>query len=273
MVAGLRISLVQKRGRVYNNNMEHYVNGAPYARFAELYDLLMQDVDYGGWVDYLHALIQAHNRDAGTVLDCGCGTGSITLGLAAHGYRMTGLDSSADMLAKAQEKARRRGLHIPFIQGDMRRILLHRPVDVIVSACDGVNYLTSLEAVRAFFLSAYQALKPGGLLLFDCSSRYKLARVLHGNTYAEALEDCAYIWYNSYDETTALCEMELTCFQKKGMLYARCDEVHVQRAHTAEELLFALEEAGFQKTACFGAFGLEPPGETAERIQLCAVRL
>jgi ubiquinone/menaquinone biosynthesis C-methylase UbiE len=104
-------------------------------------DTLMRDVDYAGWAAYLMALLEDRGG-AHTVLDCACGTGEFAIRLAREGYSVAGLDASGDMLRIAQDKARAQGLTIPFICQDMRRLSLHRPVDALLCACDGVNYLT-----------------------------------------------------------------------------------------------------------------------------------
>lgn len=92
---------------------------------------------------------------------------------------------------------------------DMRRIELHRPVDCIIAACDCVNYLTSREDVEKFLLTAFNGLRPGGILLFDVSSRYKLQHILGQNGYCDSRTDVAYFWQNCYDAESKLVEMEL----------------------------------------------------------------
>ncbi len=243
-----------------------------YGKFADVYDSLMRDVDYAEWTAYLTAFL----KECGgvhTVLDCACGTGEFAIRLAREGYSVTGIDASEDMLRVAQEKARAQGLTIPFVCQDMRRLALHRPVDAILCACDGVNYLTGMADVRAFFKSAAAALKPGGVLLFDISSRYKLERILGGNMFGEVEEGYAYLWRNRYDEKSRLCEMELTFFIKRGSLYGRFDERHVQRGHSVRELTEALEFAGFRQISSFAAFTKDPPVTDTERIQFSAIRI
>jgi SAM-dependent methyltransferase len=51
------------------------------------------------------------------VLDVGAGTGSLSLLAAELGYRVTALDLSPGMLAKARTKAADRGLEIEFVEG------------------------------------------------------------------------------------------------------------------------------------------------------------
>ncbi len=51
------------------------------------------------------------------VLDVGTGTGALALLAAELGHRVTGVDLSAGMLAKAREKAATAGLEISFVEG------------------------------------------------------------------------------------------------------------------------------------------------------------
>ena len=241
-----------------------------YAGLAEVYDAWMQDVDYDAWADDIALRLRAAERSVQAVLECACGTGALTTRLRRKGYDVMGMDCAVDMLQIAQKKAREQGLRIPFVQQDMREIALHRRVDAIVCACDGVNYLHTAEDVCAFFTAAHKALHPGGLLLFDISSRYKLQHTLADNTFAETLEDCAYLWQNSYDEQTALCEMAFTGFVRRGALYERFDELHIQRGHSIAELTAWLCDCGFADIAAYEAFTMIPPAATAERIQFCA---
>jgi ubiquinone/menaquinone biosynthesis C-methylase UbiE len=54
----------------------------------------------------------------GSVLDIGCGTGRHTVALAQLGYHVTGLDISAEMLAKAQARADAAGVDVDLREGD-----------------------------------------------------------------------------------------------------------------------------------------------------------
>ena len=139
-----------------------------YGEFAAVYDRLMTDVDYKSWSAYICALLKSGGILPGSnVLDCACGTGEITLRLQKEGYLLTGSDRSEQMLAIAQQKARKAGQKIPFICQDMQRISLHKPVSAINCSCDGVNYLLSNADINAFLRSANRALKDGGTLLLQ----------------------------------------------------------------------------------------------------------
>lgn len=234
-----------------------------YGKFAGLYDPLMKDVDYDRWAEYIASFLPEGSL---RIADCACGTGEITIRLAKMGYTLTGIDISEDMLRIAAEKARKSALKLPFICQNMAELQLHRPQDALVCACDGVNYLDSLEQVGRFFSAAYAVLKPNGLLLFDISSRHKLENVLDCNTFAEDDGERAYIWKNCYDPESRLISMELSFYEKQGELYRRFEESHIQRAHEEKELLSAMEKAGFD-AAAYGFLTRRQAAENCQRIQ------
>ena len=238
-----------------------------YSAFAAGYDRMMGDVDYDGWAQYIDGFL----REAGakSVLECACGTGSLTVRLGKMGYAVTGSDLSEDMLMIARQKALNAGFRfLPFVCQDMRRIALHKPVDAVMCACDGVNYL--LDGPEDFFRAVHRTLKPGGLLLFDVSSAYKLSAILANNTFAATGDDWAYIWENTYHPRADRVDMLLTGFLKQSAGYVRFEEHHSQRAYTEEELTAALRSCGFGDVRVYEAFTREAPTATAERLQFAA---
>jgi SAM-dependent methyltransferase len=243
------------------------------AAFASLYDRLMEDVDYPAWAAHYAELFREAGLDPVSVMDCACGTGNMTLALYDRGYRMIGSDRSVEMLSAAAEKARSRGIMIPFVRQDLRAIAAHRPMDAIVCACDGVNYLLSDADARRFFLSALGALRPGGGLFFDVSSARKLERTLGGNCFGDDLDDAAFLWRNEYDAARRVLLMRLTFFTRgPDGRYAAARETHVQRAHDADRLAALLRECGYKKVRAFGGMSVNPPSPDDERIHFIAVR-
>src|SRR5215470_15481276 len=55
-------------------------------------------------------------------LDVGCGTGFLSLELAARGHRMTGIDFAPAMIERARSKALERGLQIRFEEADAEQL-------------------------------------------------------------------------------------------------------------------------------------------------------
>lgn len=242
-----------------------------YSGFADVYDLLMDDFDYPAWADYYCRLLERVNPQ--TICDCACGTGSISVELAKRGLKVTGVDISREMLENAAEKARSAGVQIQFACQDMCALQLPRPVDALVCACDGVNYLTTDKRLRAFFEAAHGSIRPGGMLAFDISSRHKLIETMGDAFFGEERDEAAYLWQNSVEGD--IVTMDITFFlledEEEG-LYRRVTEKHRQKAHDPEALRALLEEAGFRDVCIFGDRTLEAPRADELRVHISAVR-
>ena len=77
-----------------------------YQQLAGAYDELTWDVGYEKRADFLEKLFRRSRIPVHTVLDLACGTGSLSVLLAEHGYRVIGVDLSEEMLAVRTKNVR-----------------------------------------------------------------------------------------------------------------------------------------------------------------------
>lgn len=86
---------------------------------AERFD---QEPDHGLLAPDVREAWRSLLRDAlpsqSSVLDLGCGTGSLSVLLAEQGHEVTAVDLSPRMLEQAQRKAQRHGVAVHFLLGD-----------------------------------------------------------------------------------------------------------------------------------------------------------
>ncbi|MBQ4086249.1 MAG: class I SAM-dependent methyltransferase [Clostridia bacterium] len=243
-----------------------------YTSLAQLYDRLMDDVDYAAWARYYISLIEQYGKRPASVLECACGTGSLTKELAKWGFKLTATDLSEEMLEAAGEKLRKSGARVPLVKQDMRLLEVPRKVEAVISCCDGANYLTDDEGMLAFAQHAFAALRCGGVLAFDVSSREKLKN-MGGQTFCDEREEIAAIWKNSFDEKKSLLTMEVSLYvQEESGLYRRYEETHVQRGWTEEEVVSILQKAGFEDVRVFGDRTFEAPRAGEARIHFTAMK-
>ncbi|MBM0237196.1 class I SAM-dependent methyltransferase [Micromonospora sp. ATA32] len=94
----------------------------------------------------------------GRALDAACGTGRHTGYLAARGHRVTGVDSSPDMLARARDRVH----GVEFLDGDVRRLPVgDGEFDLVVCGL-ALAHVAELPAAMAEFA---RVLRPGGHLV------------------------------------------------------------------------------------------------------------
>ncbi len=242
-----------------------------YDGFAHLYDRLMRDVPYGEWADYYFEIFRRFGCNTKLGLDLGCGTGNMTVELASRGCSMIGADISVDMLNAAKNKAEKSGMDILYLNQDMTEFELYGTVDFIVSSLDCVNYITDKNSLKKVFRLVNNYLDPGGLFVFDINTEYKLKNVLGSNTFVCDGEDIFYSWQNFYDKKRRLCDFYLTFFEKNADgSYSRFDEVHTERAYSADEITVMLAQSGLKPVGVFHELTFQKPRKNSERLFFAA---
>ncbi|WP_427893147.1 class I SAM-dependent DNA methyltransferase [Kribbella sp. GL6] len=129
---------------------------------AKLYDRLFPGGEQA--VDFYRA---EADRQAGCVLELGCGTGQKLIPIGLDGRPCTGLELSPEMLAEARRKAGERGVEIEWVQGDMREFDLGRTFDLVFIAANSLLHLQEAEDLVGCFRSVRKHLAPGARLIFD----------------------------------------------------------------------------------------------------------
>lgn len=242
-----------------------------YEALAASYDGLTRDIPYEKYLRFFKTLLRRHGVTATTVLDLACGTGSLSVLLAKHGYRVLGVDRSEEMLTVAAEKAMELEENQPFfVAQPMQRLKIPEPVDACVCALDSINYVTKPQDVQKAFRRVYESLRPGGLFVFDINTPYKLEG-LDGQVFLDETEDSYCVWRAVYDKRHSLCRYGMDLFQQANDgLWERSFEEHVERAYTPEELSQWLTDAGFAQVERFANLRLEAPEVDELRIFFAA---
>ena len=244
-----------------------------YAAFASVYDIFMEQVEYDQWMNHIHAIWEKFGLQPKTVIDLGCGTGSIALPLAKEGYDVIGVDLSPEMLTEADHKAMEEGVSVRFACQDMTELELGEEADCILSLCDSMNYLTEDGQLEDAFKSIAQHMKQESLFLFDLNTEYKFKDVLGQNVFGSAEEHAAYIWENDYDEEEKINEYYVSFFiENEDGLYERIEEFHFERAYSMEEIEEGLQAAGMELVEVYDGYSFDAPRAESERL-LFAARL
>ncbi len=136
---------------------------ALYTDLSGYYDLLCCDIDYqtqSHSVQRLHQLLGNQGKDH---LDLACGTGPHVRHFIDAGFRCIGLDINQPMLDIAQ----RRCPEAEFVLHNMCQFSLPQPVDLITCFLYSIHYSPDISQLQQCIQSAYQALNPGGIFVFN----------------------------------------------------------------------------------------------------------
>lgn len=237
-----------------------------YHALAPWYDSLTGDVPYGAIADLYEAEFTADGGEFRLLLDLCCGTGSMSWELAARGYEMIAADRSLDMLTQAQGK--RRPCRTPplFLCQSAEELDLYGTVDAAVCCLDGFNYIPG-ESLKEAFRRLHLFIRPGGLLLFDIRTPDFL-RSLDGQIFVDEKEDLLCLWRADFDEEEGALVYGMDLFTRRGRLWERSGEEHVEYAHDPEKLRAMLAAAGFEAVR----FRSDGPQGDAGRLYIISKR-
>jgi SAM-dependent methyltransferase len=120
-------------------------------------------------------------KPGAAILDVGCGTGRHAVELARRGFRVTGVDISAGMLAGARKKADAAGVQVAWFQADATHFVSAELFDAVICLCEGAFGLLSgaddaLGQPAAILRTVAAAMKPGVKCLFTVLNGFRMAR-------------------------------------------------------------------------------------------------
>ena len=199
-----------------------------------------------------------------TILDCSCGIGTQSLGLAALGYEVTASDLSPAAVERARLEARHRGLSLQLSVADMRSLYQHhgRTFDVVLSCDNSVPHLLSNEDILTAFRQFYQCTRPGGICLVSvrdyAAMNFSNRTQLH--PYGVRDEgDVRYVLFQVWDLKPPLYDTTFYIIEHRGNAPAT---VHATRATyyavPIPVLLQLMKEAKFENVHCIEEVFFQP---------------
>ena len=105
--------------------------------------------------------------DTARILDCACGIGTQSIGLASLGYQVTASDISDGELAQAKERAAKNQVKIRFEHADFCALsqTFSEQFDIVIAMDNALPHMLSKSALEAAIKSITNQIAPGGLFV------------------------------------------------------------------------------------------------------------
>jgi SAM-dependent methyltransferase len=194
------------------------------------------------------------------ILDVCCGTGYLAGLLAARGYRVTGIDTSASMIRHACE-------NVPaaeFRVSDAAEFRLPGQFDAAVSTFDSLNHILTAEQLQAVFRQTAASLKPGAPFAFDMLME-EAYQTHWGEAFAIVRDDHVLtITGAGYDFRSRKACCRITMFRLLEGVWRRSDVEIGERCYTRQEIDAALVDSGFELIVACDARALGMAGELGQ---------
>jgi ubiquinone/menaquinone biosynthesis C-methylase UbiE len=240
-----------------------------YESVAQIYDVIMQHVDYDEWGEYVTKLIQMYLgkpvQDL-TILEVATGTGNFAFELERRlGLKLRSIDAfdnSPEMIREAQRKAAERKSDVQFFVADMKTVETHKHYDAALMMYDSINYMMSeADVVQAFRQTATHLVK-GGLFIFDASMEANSINNIEYLSDAVTEHTFAYKRRATYDR---VAKIHTTAFE---IIFKteRFAETHQQKIYSFKTFQTLIAAAGFNLVDSYADIAFRKATDRSERI-------
>ena len=236
-----------------------------YTYFADVYDDLMQDVNYKKRTAYLMKLFKKYGDKPTLLLDAACGTGGFSNEFARLGVEVIGADMSEEMLDIARQKSIDNGLDILFLCQKLEELDLYGTVDGAICCLDSLNHITDYKTLCKALQKISLFLEEGKLFIFDVNTVYKHKEILGDNVFITENKKVYCVWANNFKEKNNIVDISLDFFIEENGKYQRFSEDFSERAYSGEELEKALLDAGLEIVEIFDDLSEDALNKKSER--------
>ena len=198
---------------------------------------------------------------AGDALDLACGPARHSVALARQGFRVTGVDRTKFLLAKARERIAEHRVEVELVEADMREFRRPNAFDLALCVFTSFGFFPEDADNQRVLTNVVDSLRKGGVLVMDMMGKENLARVFNPTSSTETAVGVVYHrrkvvdnWNRMDNEWTVINDGRVTSHRFSHWIYS------------GRELAQMLTRAGFSAVSLFGNYAGDAYGPDATRL-------
>ena len=207
-------------------------------------------------------LLQLTQPLGDAALDLCCGPGRFSVALTRRGLRVTGVDRTEFLLAKARALAETAGLDVEWIRQDMRNFVRPQAFDLAINMFTSFGYFDDKDEDLDVLRNVHESLRTGGVFLIDVMGKERIARLFQSTSSEELPDGTLRVQrVEVFDDWTRLRNEWLLI---RGETVRRFHFHHT--IYSGQELRDRLLLAGFSEVALYGSLAGDPYRPQSDRL-------
>jgi ubiquinone/menaquinone biosynthesis C-methylase UbiE len=251
-----------------SNRESSIIKSLPYTELAEIYDHLMDHVNYPEWADYLTQIIKRFKGPQKTILEIACGTGNISIELYKRGYNVIATDISKVMLTIAAKKFHEQRIPLTLFVSSMTAIPLIHRYDIVTCIYDSMNYMKTEKDFIGTLNEIARVTEPEGLFIFDVCTKRNSEMFFDNQTMIDKYGNITYERMTKFHRMTSIQENYFV-IHKNGTMYT---ERHCQKVYSLAQVARMIKKTPFVEVARYDDQTFHLGTEQSERVHFVLLK-
>ncbi|MDY0083422.1 MAG: class I SAM-dependent methyltransferase [Ignavibacteriaceae bacterium] len=233
----------------------------PYEHVSFIYYHLMDFVDYKWWAKYIYSITANQINKSPSVLELGAGNCKMAAHLSKNYKNYIASDISFNMLSGSNVKIQK-------VCCDMTALPFNKKFDLIFSAFDSINYLTSKTKLKSLFHEVYTHLSEDGVFTFDAAlinNSIKLQKTAESSGNINGIK---YYQTSKFYPFSRIHKNTFRIYHPEKVI----TETHKQKIYEFETYFELAEKCNLYVADCFKAFTYQKAKPASDRVQFIMKR-
>lgn len=189
---------------------------------------------------------QRHGWMGRQIIDLGCGAGLGLQWLAQHGYLLTAVDESPEMLKIARDNLEATNLNVRWLEQSAQSLDLPDSLDMALSF-NVLNEPVNLKDLNTIFQATYKMLRSDRLFMFDM---HTIEGLIERNQHDQIIhedENLMVFGSNNYDYDRQIQTRRYIIFTKQANNWQQQEATRTLRSYPVQAVRGMLSRSGFDK--------------------------